>query len=202
MSNQKIYILLTDTGTLLTRLIKLYTKKPYNHASISMDPDLHEVYSFGRKTANNPFIGGFVKENIRGVFFRKARCAVISCSVTDVQLNKLKAFINKIESEKDDYCYNLLGLFAIMFNKQISRNKAFFCSQFVATVLQCCGIVQFRKPPNLITPHEFMEMEDFHVVFQGNLEKYYLDLDSQTKEVNTYISSHGQEQFGQKLAIS
>lgn len=36
MSNQKIYILLTDTGTLFTRLIKLYTKKPYNHASISL----------------------------------------------------------------------------------------------------------------------------------------------------------------------
>ncbi|USK36883.1 hypothetical protein LIS77_13090 [Cytobacillus firmus] len=62
MSNQKIYILLTDTGTLFTRLIKLYTKKPYNHASISIDPELKEVYSFGRKTAKNPFIGGFVKE--------------------------------------------------------------------------------------------------------------------------------------------
>ncbi|MGN7175135.1 hypothetical protein [Cytobacillus sp. SAFR-174] len=100
MSNQKIYILLTDTGTLFTRLIKLYTKKPYNHASISIDPELKNVYSFGRKTAKNPFIGGFVKENLRGKFFTDSKCTVISCSVTDAQLNKLKALINKIESEK------------------------------------------------------------------------------------------------------
>ena len=54
MIEKKIYILLTDTGTLFTNLIKLYTKKPYNHASISFDSKLSEVYSFGRKTARKP----------------------------------------------------------------------------------------------------------------------------------------------------
>lgn len=202
MSKQKIYILLTDTGTLFTRLIKLYTKKPYNHASISIDPELKDVYSFGRKTAKNPFIGGFVKENLRGEFFTDSKCTVISCCVTDAQLNKLKALINKIESEKDDYSYNLLGLFAIMFNKQLSRNNTFFCSQFVATVLQKCGIVQFTKPPALVMPHDFMEMEDFKVVFQGSLTKYFHTIECRATEIITCYSSHGQEKFGQSLAIS
>lgn len=202
MSNQKIYILLTDTGTLFTRLIKLYTKKPYNHASISLDPELKEVYSFGRKTAKNPFIGGFVKENLRGEFFSNSRCTVISCSVTDAQQNKLKAYINKIESEKDDYGYNLLGLFAIMFNKQLSRNNAFFCSQFVATVLQRCEIVQFTKPAALVMPHDFMEMEDFNVVFQGSLTTYFLTIECRATEIITCYSSHGKEKFGQSLATS
>ncbi|EWG11028.1 hypothetical protein [Cytobacillus firmus] len=202
MSNQKIYILLTDTGTLFTRLIKLYTKKPYNHASISLDPELKEVYSFGRKTAKNPFIGGFVQENIRGEHFSSSRCTVISCSVTEEQHNKLKAFINKIESEKQHYGYNLLGLFAIMFNKPLSRDNAFFCSQFVATVLQKCQIVHFTKPPALVIPHEFLEMEDFHVDFQGNLKDYFQNIDSRNIEMNTFISSHDQEQCGQSMAIS
>ena len=64
MTENKVYILLTDTGSLLTKLIKLYTKKPYNHASISFDFELSEVYSFGRKKVENPFHGGFVKEKI------------------------------------------------------------------------------------------------------------------------------------------
>ncbi|URM31031.1 hypothetical protein LLY41_11290 [Cytobacillus firmus] len=202
MSNQNIYILLTDTGTLFTRLIKLYTKKPYNHASISIDPELKNVYSFGRKTAKNPFIGGFVKENLRGKFFTDSKCTVISCSVTDAQLNKLKALINKIESEKDDYSYNLLGLFAIMFNKQLSRKNTFFCSQFVATVLQRCEIVKFNKPPALVMPHELMEKEDFIVVFQGSLKEYFLTIECRAIEINTGISTNGQEKFGQSLAIS
>ncbi|MED4476449.1 hypothetical protein [Oceanobacillus caeni] len=44
MTERKVYILLTDTGTFFTKLIKLYTKKPYNHASISFDSELSEVY--------------------------------------------------------------------------------------------------------------------------------------------------------------
>ncbi|KAF0817296.1 hypothetical protein KIS4809_3778 [Bacillus sp. ZZV12-4809] len=195
MSNQKIYILLTDTGTLFTRLIKLYTKKSYNHASISLDPELKEVYSFGRKTAKNPFIGGFVQENTRGELFSNSRCTVISCSVTDEQHSRLKALINKIESKKQDYNYNLLGLFAIMFNKQLSRKKAFFCSQFVATVLQGCEIVQLSKPPSLVMPHEFMELENVDVVFQGSMAEYLISLDCR-------ISPHVQERFGPSLAIS
>ena len=46
---KKVYILLTDTGTLFTKSIKTYTKAPYNHASISFDVGLEELYSFGRK---------------------------------------------------------------------------------------------------------------------------------------------------------
>ena len=37
---RKVYLLLTNTGSFLTKLIKLYTKKPYNHASIAFDYDL------------------------------------------------------------------------------------------------------------------------------------------------------------------
>ncbi|WP_026582437.1 hypothetical protein [Bacillus sp. J33] len=205
MSNPKIYILLTDTGTIFTRLIKLYTKKPYNHASISFDPQLREVYSFGRKTAANPFIGGFVKENIRTNFFKNARCACLSYPVTNEQLQYLKDFIEKMESEKDLYSYNLLGLFAIIFNKPFTRDNAYFCSQFVAAVLQESGIVHFTKPLSLVTPHEFMEMKNFQVIYQGNLENYYQDIDIQTKGFKSYNSAHSpheKNKLGETLAMS
>ena len=45
MSTKNIYIILTDTGTLLSRMIKLYTKDELNHVSISFDDQLSEVYS-------------------------------------------------------------------------------------------------------------------------------------------------------------
>jgi hypothetical protein len=71
MTEKKVYILLTNTGSFLTKLIKLYTKKPYNHASIAFDYELSEVYSFGRKTARNPVIGGFVPMECALIFFYK-----------------------------------------------------------------------------------------------------------------------------------
>ncbi|SDZ10567.1 hypothetical protein SAMN05421736_10697 [Evansella caseinilytica] len=179
MAKHKIFILLTDTGTLFTRMIKLYTKKPYNHASISLDPYLLEVYSFGRKTARNPFIGGFVKENIRTGFFRQARCAVYSCTVTTPQLQKIKAFIKKIEAQKHLYRYNLLGLFAVTLNKQIDRSNAFFCSQFIATVLQECELVDFSKPLSHVTPHDLITNGCFQLVYRGYLKDFHKEIDLQ-----------------------
>lgn len=189
MIDQKIYILLTDTGTLFTRMIKLYTKKPFNHASISFDPHLTEVYSFGRKAARNPFIGGFVKENIRSKLFTKAKCALISCSVTHSQLQDLHEYIQKIELEKDLYRYNLLGLAAVTINKQMNRKNAFFCSQFVATVLQECQVAHFTKPLSLVTPHDFLEHTNFQLIYQGSIEAFCQENDIQSFEKSTYITA-------------
>ena len=110
MTETKIYILLTDKGTLFTKLIKLYTKKPYNHASISFDSELSEVYSFGRKTARNPFIGGFVKEDVDKGLFKEANCVVYALKVNEVQLQKMNCYIKEIEAQKGEYRYNLFGL--------------------------------------------------------------------------------------------
>src|SRR4051794_27373892 len=99
MKDKKIYLLLTDTGTILTRLIKAYTKTPYNHVSIGFDPHLSEVYSFGRKTVHNPFIGGFVKEDVHSVLFQQADCALYSLSVSDHQIEKMHRYIQVMEAQ-------------------------------------------------------------------------------------------------------
>ncbi|MDF2713668.1 MAG: hypothetical protein K0R28_593 [Paenibacillus sp.] len=82
---KKVYILLTDTGTWLSKMIKAYTKEPFNHASLAFDEDMQEVYSFGRKHESNPFLGGFVKENLLSPLFlddkRETTCAVYCIEV-------------------------------------------------------------------------------------------------------------------------
>lgn len=37
---KKIYIVLTDTGTVLSKIIKIYTKDEFAHVSISLDKGL------------------------------------------------------------------------------------------------------------------------------------------------------------------
>lgn len=189
MEEKRIYIVLTDTGTLFTRFIKLYTKKSFNHASLSFDKSLTEVYSFGRKTPSNPFIGGFVKENMKSHFFNQAKCRVYSCTVSSAQYQKMISYIQKINNEKSLYRYNLLGLFGIPFNMQINRKYAFFCSQFVATVLLECECVNFSKPPSLITPHELIKNGDFSLVYEGNLQDYCKEAVPHTEKEFLYMTS-------------
>ncbi|MFS8630040.1 MAG: hypothetical protein LOD92_02505, partial [Bacillales bacterium] len=72
MGKKAVYILLTDTGTLFSRMIKFYTGAPYNHVSIALDEKLDQLYSFGRKVYCNPFSAGFIHERIdRGVFYHR-----------------------------------------------------------------------------------------------------------------------------------
>ncbi|WP_102272846.1 hypothetical protein [Cytobacillus massiliigabonensis] len=172
MTVNKGYILLTDTGSLLTKFIKLYTKKPYNHASIAFDSKLLDVYSFGRKSARNPFIGGFVKEDMKSYLFDKANCVIYSFEVTEIQFEMMKRYIQDIDAQKQKYRYNFLGLFGFILNKPIKRKKAFFCSQFVASVLKEGNIIAFEKPLSLIAPNDFQQISNFQLVYQGKLNDY------------------------------
>lgn len=173
MKDTKIYILLTDTGTILTRMIKCYTRKPYNHASIALDKELTEVYSFGRKTVSNPFIGGFVKEDIHSVLFSQANCAIYSLSITNKQLQKMHHYIQEIASEKEKYRYNFLGLFGVALNMEIRRKNAYFCSQFVASVLKESKIIDMEERDlSFVKPTDLIEMANFQLVFEGSLIEY------------------------------
>ena len=169
---KKVYLILSDTGTLFTRMIKLYTKKPYNHASLSFDPHFSELYSFGRRRPRNPFVGGFVKESIHTGLLEQARCAIYCCTISESQFQKMNHFIQQIEEQRDLYRYNLIGLFALALNKKIKRENAFFCSQFVSTVLKEGNVIEFSKHPSHVTPHDLQQVPLFQLVYQGDFEDY------------------------------
>jgi len=64
MKSMHLYIVLTRTSTVLSRMIGFVTNDEFTHAAISFDEELNQMYSFGRKKVYNPFVGSFIKENI------------------------------------------------------------------------------------------------------------------------------------------
>ncbi len=167
-----IYIVLTDTGTLLSKVIGMYTRKDLNHASIAFDEQLNEMYSFGRKQRHNPFVGGFVKEDATEGIFRDADCAIFSCEVSEEEYHRMRRVIRQIERCKEQYRYNFIGLFGIAFNIGIQRDRAFFCSQFVATVVNEGGVTMFSFKPNLVQPHHFTKVPFLIQEYEGDLQTY------------------------------
>ncbi|WP_211326495.1 hypothetical protein [Paenibacillus flagellatus] len=173
---KKLYILLTDTGTLLTRTIKAYTKEPYNHASIAFDAELRDVYSFGRKCESNPFRGGFVKETIRGPLFlnedHDTTCALYVCEVGKAAYDRIRRTVREMQKREDDYKYNLLGLFGVMLNVRLKRKNAYFCSQFVSEVALTGGVSLVDKCPELTTPGDLGRSALLRPVYSGSLKEY------------------------------
>ncbi|SFE10344.1 hypothetical protein [Trichococcus pasteurii] len=169
MSDQKIYLLLTDTGSMLTRTIKLFTRKKYNHVSLAFDAALADTFSFGRKKANNPFIGGFIHEDVTSDFYSQAKCAVYALTVSEEQASVMRGYVSSFEKEKEKYHYNLLGLLPALFNKEWDRENYYFCSHFVSTVLVEGDVLQAEKPVTLMRPTDILEALPFVPLYEGKL---------------------------------
>lgn len=171
---KKVYIVLTQSGTLFSRFLRCITGKPYNHASIALDESLDEFYSFGRKIPRNPFIAGFVTEHKdTGVFeiFKKSPSVVIELSVTNEQYEKIEDILNKFKENADEYKYDLINLAFVYSKYHVKRINRFFCSQFTAYILNTAGI-DTPKVPEHIQAMDFLKLKKSTIIYKGNIQNY------------------------------
>jgi len=174
MDRQSVYIVLTHTGTLFTRVIRTFTGAPYNHASIAFDPELTELYSFGRRNPNNPLTGGFVREDIRsGIYgkFPNTTCVVYELRVSGREAAKMKRVLGLFIRKQNKLRYNLAGVIGIALNRPVETGNAYFCSQFVAELLHRSGVRLWDKPPALVAPDDFRRC-GLRPVYMGKLSAY------------------------------
>lgn len=173
---KKIYIVLTHTGTMLSRLIRSYTKDEFSHVSISLDKELKEMYSFGRLHPYNPFWGGFVHEGIDfGTFkrFKLTQTKIYSLEVEDDKYQKIKGLINYIKNNKQLHKFNVIGLFAVGFHKKIKFEDSFYCAEFVKYVIETSGVR--TNLPDMIKPEDFKKLENIKLVYKGELREYNIE---------------------------
>lgn len=175
MKKYKLYILLSHTGSFVSKCIGVYTKKTYSHVSLALDQNLDEIYSFSRLKPHNPLIGGFIREDIdTGTFsyFPNTICALYSIDISEIQYKQIRLEIRKFITSNHKYKYNYLGLIGLLLNSPIKRQHYYFCSQFVAEVLNNSGIMIVDKDAGLTTPNDFFDNKNLQLVYEGNLNNY------------------------------
>ena len=168
-----IYIILTYTGTIPSKVIKSFTKDEFSHVSIALDVDLQEMYSFARLRKYNFFIAGFLHEKINeGTFkrFKKTTAKIYHLEITDEQYNKIKDKIEEINENKEQYKFNILGLCAVSIHMKIKRERYFYCAEFVKYLLEEAGIK--TNLPEIVKPEDFKELEGLEEIYSGLLREY------------------------------
>lgn len=58
-----LYVMVSRTDTAIAGLIRAVTRYPYNHVSVTLDPELRRWYSFARYVQDAPLFSGFVCES-------------------------------------------------------------------------------------------------------------------------------------------
>ena len=170
---EKIYIVLSYSGSIPSKIIKLFTHYKYSHVSISFMSDINTMYSFGRKKVNNPFNGGFIVETKESSFykkFNKTKCIVLEMDIEEYKYKKMLKIIDKYKKEIDIYKYDIVGLFFRMFNIKVTRKNYSMCTEFVASLLEECKIHNFEK--KVIKPIDFMNIPNTKIIYKGNLLNY------------------------------
>lgn len=170
-----LYILLSQTGTKVSRCIKLFTRKPYNHASVAVDLSLEELYSFCRNDCRHPLPATFNREIVgSGTFgmFHTIPCEIYAIPITSAEKQKFRQYIEYLKASRSLYSYNLLGLCTTFLHIRWTRKKKMHCAEFVANVLQYVG-VKLSKQPSLYTPDDLRYVQDALLVYRGELNHFY-----------------------------
>lgn len=171
--SKKIYIVLTYTGTILSKIVKIYTREEYSHVSISLDKKLNKMYSFGRLNPYNPFIGGFVHEGINiGTFkrFKNTKTEIYEIEVTSKQYNKIRREIKRIKNNRKNYKFNIVGLFLSALNYKYTKINSYYCAEFVKYLVDEANLE--LELPNAVKPVDFKKYNNLDLLYKGILRNY------------------------------
>lgn len=167
-----VYVFLTRTGTKVANVIGMVTGDRFAHASISLDRELTQMYSFGRRRVTNPLYGGFIKENIhRGIFalFGDCHSVLYRIPVSDNTYRIIESTLHEMHRRKFEYGYNFVGLFSCAFGIPTNTQTHFTCSQFVSWILEYSGAVTLPKNMGLMKPDDLTRLPNAELVYEGRI---------------------------------
>ena len=175
MADPAIYLVLTQSGSVLSRVLRQFTKAEYNHISISLDKEMHHMYSFSRRNAYNPVWGGFMMESpFYGPMkrFYKTTALILRVPVSTVQYQNLKDLLTRMYTEKEKYTYNIPGLFLAALGIVYHRENQYYCSEFVRYALTKFEIINAERFKPITIPEDFLHLDSYEIIYIGNLREY------------------------------
>lgn len=167
----EIYIAFVDTPGIFAGIIRRVIRQKYIHVVISMDPELEEAYSVGRRHPAIPLLAGFEKEEKQKILkvFPQADYMICKVPCTEKQKMQIRTILRETMAERYSYHYAVLGLPFILLNRPFYQKNHYTCSSFIAKLLEETEVWQWEKHFSLVTPKDFMEQFGERKIFEGGL---------------------------------
>lgn len=189
-----IYVVISRTPTFTGKMVRKFLRAKYNHASISLDENLSQMYSFCRFSISNPLVGGIVRESAFTLtvgFDEDVPIKVYRIPVTIGKYQLISKFINDIYNDAEVYYYNFLQAIGLIYNKKHSVYKTYICSEFVIKALMQGEIDFTSVEPYQITPTDICEIMGQFIFYSGNLNDYPFRQKVKTKDDELFFCKTG-----------
>ena len=98
---------------------------------------------------------------------RDTPCCLYELTVTEETYRRLRRRLSLMYAQREEYHYSVLGTLACFFNLPLRRSRHYFCSQFVAELLQGSGAAALPKEPALLRPADLCGVDGLHPVHRG-----------------------------------
>ena len=151
---ETISIFMTKYDDILSKFIYYISGCGYTHAAVCFDSELQEYYTFNYK--------GFRREHPFGGRRRYGKSICYKLEVTKEQHARLKWLIKKMEQKNVDWKYSLIGVVLCILGIKHKFQNYYFCSQFVAELLEKSEIILWKKHSSLYLPNHLCREIDRH----------------------------------------
>jgi hypothetical protein len=178
-----VYIVITYTGTWISKLTKFIFNDKYTHAAFSFDLTLRNMYSTQLGDM------GIAQESIYDIMLSDTYpFAIYGLTINSNVVTKIKDFIAKAIDNINKIKYNIFGLIGILINKPFASENKFICSEFVIHLLTSFGIkLNLHKHVSLIRPNDISKInsKNLTLIYNGDLKTYKsLNMEKITKQLN------------------
>ena len=162
---RKLYVLLTKPHGVRSGAVGLATRFYYTHSSIGLEEDPNTFYSFVCK--------GFIVEKIDR-YLKPDRapfpCKLYELEVSEETYERVREVIMTYVENRADLRYTWFGVITSIFHIPFRQKNHYFCSQFVAEVLDRSQAARLKKSCALYHPRDFKNIQGMKELFQGNLQ--------------------------------
>ena len=169
-----IYLVISQTPSVIARTLKAITHAQYNHISLAFQRDIDTMYSFGRHYQYFPFYGGLVTESPhRGTMkrFENSNVTVMAIPLTSEVYDQLYAHVMAMYENRKQYKYNYMGIFWAWFKIARRKRDCYYCSEFIRELFIRYHIDGYDQLKPITEPIHFLNVPGERI-YTGTLKDY------------------------------
>lgn len=137
MEPQYLYVMLSRTPTGMGKIIRLFTRSPYNHVSLTLDDSFRQFVSFARYRVDTPLAGGYITEPAERFLAGDSEVPVriFRVEITDEKAQHLTKLFAWAGDRNTGLIYDSLAALLSTFHIRTHIPGAYTCLSFASKVL-------------------------------------------------------------------